>query len=45
MLTNILAILLSIIILGYCAHYLYQFVRYIFSGEYAVDKRLQDITH
>ena len=45
MLTNILAILLSVIILGYSVHYLYEFVRYILSGEYAVDKRLRDITH
>jgi len=45
MLTNILAILLSVIILGYSVHYLYKCARYIFSGEYAVDKRLQDITH
>ena len=43
MLTNILAILLTAIVLGYCGWYLWHFVHYIVSGEYAVDQRFRDV--
>ena len=45
MLANLICILLAAILLVGGGAYLFAFVRYIFSGEYAVDKRLRDITH
>ncbi len=43
MLTTLIAILLAAIILGYGGCYLYQFIRYITSGEYDIDKRLREM--
>ena len=44
MLTTLLTILLAAVIVGYGGWYLYQFVRYVVSGEYDVDKRFRDMT-
>ncbi|MEI7846277.1 MAG: hypothetical protein WCK35_10780 [Chloroflexota bacterium] len=44
MLANLLCILLVLILLGAGGAYLFAFVRYIKSGQYAVDKRFMDVT-
>ena len=41
---TILAALIALLILGWAIWFLINFVRYICSGDYDVDKRLQDIS-
>ena len=43
MLTTFIAILLAAIVLGCGGWYLYEFIRYITSGEYDIDKRFREI--
>ena len=43
MLTTLIAILLVAIVLGYGSWYLYEFIRYIASGEYDIDKRFREM--
>ena len=44
MLTTFIAILLAAIVLGCGGWYLYEFIRYITSGEYDIDKRIRETT-
>ena len=44
MLATILAILIAAIVPGYGTWFLLEFIRYVHSGEYAVDKRIREIT-
>lgn len=41
---TIILILLALIILGWAAWFVIEFVRYLVTGEYETDKRLQDIS-
>ena len=41
---TIILTLIALIILGWAAWFVIEFVRYIATGEYETDKRLQDIS-
>jgi hypothetical protein len=38
-----IAILLAILILGWATWFLFEFIRYVLSGEYEIDQRLRKI--
>ncbi len=44
MLTNLITLLIAVLILGGGGKYLFEFIRYLRSGQYEVDKRFWDVT-
>jgi hypothetical protein len=44
MLTTALVILLTALLLGYGAWFLFEFIRYMLSGQYDIDKRIWKVT-
>lgn len=40
---SVIAILIAMLIAGWAIWFFIEFIRYIFSGEYEIDKRLREI--
>lgn len=44
MLFTILTLLLAGLVLGYAGWFLFEFIRYLRSGQYEIDQRIRDVT-
>jgi hypothetical protein len=44
MLATILILLLAALVLGYAGWFLFEFIRYLRSGQYDIDQRIRDVT-
>jgi hypothetical protein len=45
MLAAILILLLAALMLGYAGWFLFEFIRYLRSGQYEIDRRIREVTH
>ncbi len=41
---SVIAILIAMLVAGWAVWFVIEFIRYIFSGEYEIDKRLREIS-